>query len=52
MVKSDRDGKAQSEVDELAGTTRVDELARLLAGEATPAAAREHAAELLSAVGG
>ncbi|MHB1624004.1 MAG: DNA repair protein RecN [Candidatus Dormibacteria bacterium] len=52
VVKSDRDGKAQSEVDELAGTTRVDELARLLAGEATPAAAREHAAELLSAVGG
>ena len=52
VVKSDRDGRAQSEVAVLAGAARVDELARLLAGEATPGAARHHAAELLAAVGG
>ncbi len=52
VLKSERDGRARSEVLALAGDARVDELARLLAGDATPGVARHHAAELLAAVGG
>jgi len=52
VLKSERDGRARSEVVALVGDARVDELARLLAGDATPGVARHHAAELLAAVGG
>jgi DNA repair protein RecN (Recombination protein N) len=51
VVKSERDGRPHSEVVEVRGRERVEELARLLAGEATPGAARAHAEELLQAVG-
>ncbi|MGC1185561.1 MAG: DNA repair protein RecN, partial [Candidatus Dormiibacterota bacterium] len=51
VTKSERQGRPFSEVTEVAGSARVDELARLLAGEATPGAARAHAEELLIAVG-
>jgi DNA repair protein RecN (Recombination protein N) len=49
--KSERDGRPYSEVSPVVGAARVEELARLLAGEATPGAARIHAEELLLAVG-
>jgi len=52
VVKREQGGRARSEVSTLAGEARVDELARLLAGDATPGIARHHAAELLAAVGG
>lgn len=51
VAKAVREGRPYSEVVEVEGSERVDELARLLAGEATPGAARAHAAELLLAVG-
>jgi DNA repair protein RecN (Recombination protein N) len=51
VAKSEREGRPFSEVTVVAGPDRVEELARLLAGEATPAAARAHAEELLLAVG-
>jgi len=51
VAKSEREGRPYSEVSLVAGAARVEELARLLAGEATPGAARVHAEELLSAVG-
>jgi DNA repair protein RecN (Recombination protein N) len=51
VAKSEREGRPFSEVAVVAGPDRVEELARLLAGEATPAAARAHAEELLLAVG-
>ncbi|MFZ0996026.1 MAG: DNA repair protein RecN [Candidatus Dormiibacterota bacterium] len=51
VAKSERDGRPYSEVSPVAGAARVEELARLLAGEATPGAARVHAEELLQAVG-
>ena len=51
VAKSEREGRPVSEVLEVTGSQRVEELARLLAGEATPAAARAHAEELLLAVG-
>ena len=51
MAKSERDGRPYSEIVSVVGPERVEELARLLAGEATPGAARSHAEELLSAVG-
>ncbi|HVC22987.1 MAG TPA: DNA repair protein RecN [Candidatus Dormibacteraeota bacterium] len=51
VAKSERQGRPFSEVTVVAGSARVEELARLLAGEATPGAARAHAEELLSAVG-
>jgi DNA repair protein RecN (Recombination protein N) len=49
--KSESQGRSQSHLEAVEGEARVDELARLLAGEATPKAARNHAAELLAAVG-
>jgi DNA repair protein RecN (Recombination protein N) len=52
VAKSERDGRPYSEVVEVQGRERVEELARLLAGEATPGAARAHAEELLQVVGG
>jgi DNA repair protein RecN (Recombination protein N) len=51
VAKSEREGRPFSEVTAVAGRDRVEELARLLAGEAAPAAARAHAEELLLAVG-
>lgn len=51
VAKAERDGRPHSEVVEVEGPQRVEELARLLAGEATPGAARAHAVELLLAVG-
>jgi DNA repair protein RecN (Recombination protein N) len=51
VAKSERAGRPYSEILEVAGPQRVEELARLLAGEATPGAARAHAEELLLAVG-
>ncbi|MGA8207288.1 MAG: DNA repair protein RecN, partial [Candidatus Dormiibacterota bacterium] len=51
VAKSEREGRPYSEVSPVAGADRVEELARLLAGEATPGAARVHAEKLLSAVG-
>jgi DNA repair protein RecN (Recombination protein N) len=51
VAKSERDGRPYSEVSPVVGPARVEELARLLAGEATPGAARVHAEELLLAVG-
>jgi len=51
VAKAERDGRPYSEVSAVAGAARVEELARLLAGEATPGAARVHAEELLLAVG-
>jgi len=51
VAKSERDGRPYSEILEVDGAGRVEELARLLAGEATPGAARAHAEELLLAVG-
>lgn len=51
VAKSEREGRPYSEVVEVDGSERVEELARLLAGEATPGAARAHAEELLLAVG-
>ncbi|MGH7610084.1 MAG: DNA repair protein RecN [Candidatus Dormibacteria bacterium] len=51
ITKVERQGRACSQVEAVSGPRRVEELARLLAGEATPAAARAHAQELLQAVG-
>ncbi|HEY6538525.1 MAG TPA: DNA repair protein RecN [Candidatus Dormibacteraeota bacterium] len=51
VAKSEREGRPYSEVVAVEGGERVDELARLLAGEATPGAARVHAEQLLLAVG-
>ena len=51
VVKSDEGGHARSRVQSVDGAARVDELARLLAGDATPGVARSHAAELLQSVG-
>ena len=51
VSKSESSGRPASQVDAVEGEARVEELARLLAGEATPVAARSHAAELLAAVG-
>jgi len=52
VAKSEREGRPYSQIRAVVGAERVEELARLLAGEATPAAARIHAQELLLAVGG
>ncbi|MGC8473949.1 MAG: DNA repair protein RecN, partial [Candidatus Dormibacteria bacterium] len=49
--KTESQGRSMSHLEALEGEERVDELARLLAGEATPTAARNHAAELLAEVG-
>jgi DNA repair protein RecN (Recombination protein N) len=51
VAKSERGGRPYSDVSPVVGPARVEELARLLAGEATPGAARIHAEELLLAVG-
>ncbi|MGH7610664.1 MAG: DNA repair protein RecN, partial [Candidatus Dormibacteria bacterium] len=51
VAKEERQGRASSSVRAVRGEERIEELARLLAGEATPAAARAHAQELLLAVG-
>jgi DNA repair protein RecN (Recombination protein N) len=51
VVKTDEGGHVRSQVQPVQDAERVDELARLLAGDATPGAARSHAAELLQAVG-
>ncbi|MGH7667739.1 MAG: DNA repair protein RecN [Candidatus Dormibacteria bacterium] len=51
VAKSERAGRPHSEVAQIEGPERVRELARLLAGEATPGAAQKHAVELLAAVG-
>ncbi|MGH7639418.1 MAG: DNA repair protein RecN, partial [Candidatus Dormibacteria bacterium] len=52
VSKEEREGRSLSQIAPVSGQERVAELARLLAGEATPDAARAHAAELLAAVGG
>lgn len=52
VTKVEESGRPASSLERLEGEPRVEELARLLAGEATPQAARNHAAELLAAVGG
>lgn len=52
VTKEEVGGRAASRVAPMEGAARVEELARLLAGRATPAAARSHAAQLLAAVGG
>lgn len=52
VSKSESEGRAVSQIDPVDGESRVEELARLLAGTATPVAARAHAQELLAAVGG
>ena len=49
--KTESQGRSMSHLEPVEGEERVNELARLLAGKATPAAARHHAAELLAAVG-
>ncbi len=49
--KGEAQGRSLSHLEVVEGEARVDELARLLAGEATPTAARSHASELLAAVG-
>ncbi len=49
--KTESQGRTSSHLEAVEGEVRVEELARLLAGEATPTAARSHAAELLAAVG-
>ena len=51
VAKSEREGRPYSEIIVVDGPQRVEEVARLLAGEATPGAARAHAEELLLAVG-
>lgn len=51
VAKSEREGRPYSEIIAVDGPQRVEEVARLLAGEATPGAARAHAEELLLAVG-
>ncbi len=51
VTKRTVDGRSDSTVEELGPAARVEELGRLLAGEATPAAARVHARELLAALG-
>lgn len=51
VVKKEDGSGVSSRVETLDRERRVLELARLLAGEATPAAARRHAEELLVAVG-
>jgi DNA repair protein RecN (Recombination protein N) len=51
VAKSEREGRPYSEIIAVDGPQRVAEVARLLAGEATPGAARAHAEELLLAVG-
>jgi DNA repair protein RecN (Recombination protein N) len=51
VVKTDEGGHVRSQAQPVQDSDRVDELARLLAGDATPGAARSHAAELLQAVG-
>lgn len=51
VVKSERDGRPYSSVRRVVGQERVEEVARLLAGEATPEVARAHARGLLEAVG-
>ena len=52
VVKRDGGSGVESDVQPIDGDGRVVELARLLAGEATPVVARRHAQELLLAVGG
>jgi len=51
VAKVDEGGGARSSISVLSGDQRVAELARLLAGDATPTTARAHARELLAAVG-
>lgn len=51
VAKTEVGRAVRSEVTALDRDQRIDELARLLAGEATPLSARAHAAELLSSVG-
>ncbi|MHB8395024.1 MAG: DNA repair protein RecN [Candidatus Dormibacteria bacterium] len=52
VAKSEVGAVVCSQVSILDRDQRIEELARLLAGEATPLAARAHAAELLTSVGG
>lgn len=51
VAKVDEGGGARSSISVLSWDQRVAELARLLAGDATPTTARAHARELLAAVG-
>ena len=51
VAKVDEGGGARSSLSVLSGSDRVAEVARLLAGDATPTTARTHARELLAAVG-
>jgi DNA repair protein RecN (Recombination protein N) len=51
VTKETRSGRTYTRVHRLDGTTRVDELARMLAGEKVTDAARRHARELVEAVG-
>ncbi len=51
VVKTEEGGGVSSRIEQLDQDGRVEELARLLAGEATPRVARQHAQELLLAVG-
>ncbi len=48
VEKRDRDGRTATVVEELAGDTRVRELARLLGGDPDSSVSREHARELLA----
>ncbi|MFW5689806.1 MAG: hypothetical protein ACOC1U_09550 [Spirochaetota bacterium] len=47
MDKTERSGRTVTEVSSVAGQQRVDEIARMLAGDRTGAASRNHAEELL-----
>ena len=48
VVKNERDGRTVTEVREVKGDDRVEEIARMISGESSIETARKHAAELLS----
>jgi len=48
VEKKERDGRTITEVKEISGNDRVEEIARMISGESSIETARKHAAELLS----
>ncbi|MEJ2567635.1 MAG: DNA repair protein RecN [candidate division WOR-3 bacterium] len=51
VEKKERDGRTVTEVKEITGDDRVEEIARMISGESSIETARKHAAELLSGAG-
>jgi DNA repair protein RecN (Recombination protein N) len=48
VTKKEKDGRTVTEVKEISGNERVEEIARMISGESSIETARKHAAELLS----